>query len=64
VVDHWEALNSDRPYRKAIPRDQVLDYIRENSGVIYDPVIADTFLTLICNQEENTQQLAESLDRD
>ncbi len=47
IVDHWEALNSDRPYRKAVPRDQVLSHIRDNSGIIYDPAIADKFLDLM-----------------
>jgi hypothetical protein len=64
VVDHWEALNSDRPYRKAVPRDQVLSYIRDNSGVIYDPAIADTFLNLMDNQEVSLAPLADTLERD
>jgi hypothetical protein len=64
VVDHWEALNSDRPYRKAVPREQVLSYIRDNSGVIYDPVVADTFVSLMNTQEFCALPLAETLERD
>jgi len=63
VVDHWEALNSDRPYRKAVPRDQVLCYIRDNSGVIYDPVVADTFVSLMNTQEFCALPLADILER-
>ena len=47
VVDIWDALLSDRPYRKAWSRDKVIDYIKEVSGTILDPKIVDTFLTLI-----------------
>lgn len=50
IVDVWDALRSDRPYRKAIPRDQVIDYISENSNILFDPKLVDLFLKFV---EEN-----------
>ena len=47
VVDQWDALTSDRPYRKAWRREKVIAYLQENSGKIYDPKIVDVFLTMI-----------------
>ena len=47
VVDQWDALTSDRPYRKAWTREAVIAYFRENAGKIYDPEIVDVFLTII-----------------
>src|SRR5215208_671619 len=47
VVDQWDALTSDRPYRKAWTRDSVMAYFRENAGKIYDSEIVDVFLTLV-----------------
>jgi putative nucleotidyltransferase with HDIG domain len=47
VVDQWDALTSDRPYRKAWTREAVIAYIRENAGKIYDPQIVNVFLTII-----------------
>lgn len=47
VVDHWDALTSDRPYRQAWPKDRVLGYIREQSRKIFDPEIVPVFLKLI-----------------
>jgi len=47
VVDQWDALTSDRPYRRAWTREKVIAYLRENSGKIYDPVIVDVFLSII-----------------
>jgi PAS domain S-box-containing protein len=44
VVDVWDALSSDRPYRKAWPRQQVLEYIRYETGKYFDPRIAAEFL--------------------
>jgi HD-GYP domain-containing protein (c-di-GMP phosphodiesterase class II) len=39
VVDVWDALTSDRPYRAAWPEEKVLDYIRSLSGTHFDPQV-------------------------
>ncbi|HSB00466.1 MAG TPA: HD domain-containing phosphohydrolase, partial [Anaerolineales bacterium] len=46
VVDVWDALGSDRPYRKAWPEEKTLKYIREESGRHFDPQVVDAFLRL------------------
>lgn len=47
VVDVWDALSSDRPYRKRIPADEVYAYLQEESGRLFDAYIVDNFLPLI-----------------
>ena len=47
IVDQWDALRSDRPYRKAWPVEKVLAYIHDNVGVVYDPNLVEVFLTLV-----------------
>lgn len=47
VVDVWDALNSDRPYRKAWPRDKIIRYLQEQSGLHFDPKVANVFLNQI-----------------
>ncbi len=47
VVDVWDALTSDRPYRKAWTSKKALDYIREQSNTQFDPKVVDVFLSLI-----------------
>ena len=54
VVDIWDALLTDRPYRKAWPRDKVLEYIKEVSGTTLDPKIVDAFMYLISEGEDET----------
>jgi HD-GYP domain-containing protein (c-di-GMP phosphodiesterase class II) len=45
VVDVWDALRSDRPYRKALPFQQVVKLIMEYSGTHFDPYVVDVFLS-------------------
>jgi HD-GYP domain-containing protein (c-di-GMP phosphodiesterase class II) len=47
IVDQWDALSSDRPYRKGWKRDAIIAYFKENTGKIYDPQIVDIFLSII-----------------
>lgn len=47
VVDVWDALISDRPYRKAWTQKKALDYIQEQSGKHFDPQVVSAFLSLL-----------------
>ena len=44
VVDEWDAITSDRPYRMAWAQEKAVEYIRENSGTHFDPAIVEVFL--------------------
>ena len=46
VVDVWDALSSHRPYREPMDRKEIRQYIRDQSGVHFDPQIVDVFLKL------------------
>jgi HD-GYP domain-containing protein (c-di-GMP phosphodiesterase class II) len=47
LVDVWDALRSDRPYRKAWTREATIEYIRAQSGSHFDPRVVDCFLEII-----------------
>lgn len=47
VVDVFDALTSDRPYRSAWPRESALDYLTSQSGVQFDPLMAEIFVGLV-----------------
>jgi len=47
VADIYDAVTSDRPYRKAWSRQQALDYIREQSGSHLDPEVVQAFLRMM-----------------
>jgi putative nucleotidyltransferase with HDIG domain len=47
VVDVWDALRTDRPYRPAWSEEKVLTHIREQSGRHFDPQVVEAFLKMI-----------------
>jgi response regulator RpfG family c-di-GMP phosphodiesterase len=47
VVDVWDALCSDRPYRRAWPREKALEYLTENSGTHFDPAVVTAFKRML-----------------
>lgn len=47
VLDVWDALMSDRPYRRAMSREEALTVIREQRGSQFDPHVVDAFLNFI-----------------
>lgn len=56
VVDVWDALRSDRPYRPSWPQEKVLDYIRSESGTHFDPQAVALFLQLISREAHDSDQ--------
>jgi len=46
VIDVYEALTCDRPYRKAWSKEKAIEYIRDNAGTPFDPEIALRFMEL------------------
>lgn len=47
VVDVWDALRSDRPYRKAWTDDEALEYMSREQGKHFDPRVLDHFFQII-----------------
>jgi HD-GYP domain-containing protein (c-di-GMP phosphodiesterase class II) len=47
VVDVWDALRSERPYRNAWPEDKTRQYMTEQSGKHFDPRVLSVFMKLL-----------------
>jgi PAS domain S-box-containing protein len=47
VVDVWDALSSDRPYRKGMHIKDVVEYLQKEAGRLFDPEIVSKFIPLI-----------------
>ena len=52
VVDVWDALSSDRPYRKKMPQKDVIEYLRKEAGRLFDPGIVEIFVPLITSSQK------------
>ncbi len=46
VLDAWDAMTSDRPYRKALGREIAVGELKKGSGTQFDPKVVETFLRL------------------
>lgn len=53
VVDVYDALTSDRPYRKAWSKDDALRYIHEQAGKHFDPRVTEVFLKTMDDGREH-----------
>lgn len=47
VVDVYDALCSDRPYRQAWPEEKAREYIREQAGKLFDPQVVEVFFQFL-----------------
>ncbi len=47
VVDVYDALTSDRPYRQAWSREQALEHIQSSAGTHFDPAVVTGFVHLL-----------------
>lgn len=47
VVDVYDALTSDRPYRKSWTTARALEYIREGRRTLFEPAVVDSFISML-----------------
>ncbi|MCJ7771686.1 MAG: phosphohydrolase, partial [Desulfobacterales bacterium] len=53
IVDVWDALRSDRPYRKAWTDEAAMNEIKRGKGSHFDPVVWQTFFDVINLDKRN-----------
>jgi PAS domain S-box-containing protein/putative nucleotidyltransferase with HDIG domain len=47
IVDVWDALGSDRPYRPAWPKEKIFQYLNDQTGKDFDPKVTEIFVKLL-----------------
>jgi diguanylate cyclase (GGDEF)-like protein/putative nucleotidyltransferase with HDIG domain len=60
LVDNYDALRSDRPYKTGMSRDEALDYIKSNSGTFFDPNLVEIFLSVVGDLEKEAAKIKTS----
>jgi len=56
VADAFDAMNSDRIYRKALPIEKIIQELKDGSGKQFDPEIVKIMLDLIENKSFNNME--------
>ena len=51
IIDVWDALSADRPYRRAWEPQRIWEYIRAESGRLFDPRVVDLFCEMLKDLE-------------
>ena len=52
LVDAYDAMTSDRPYRRGLPRERAMQIIRENLGTQFDPDLGERFLNMLAESAQ------------
>ena len=63
VVDFFDALTMDRPYRKAVPNDEVVEMIHEETGTSFDPTVVEVFVDVRSELEEIQGEYVKEVQR-
>ncbi|HLO32196.1 MAG TPA: HD domain-containing phosphohydrolase [Anaerolineales bacterium] len=58
IIDVWDALRSNRPYRKAWPVKKTIAYIQKQAGIAFDPQIVKSFVDAIPSILEKNELLS------
>lgn len=64
VIDVWDALVNDRPYRKAWSPEDAIAYIKKSSGTLFDPKVVEVFSANIDQLREQYPEIDEKLQVD
>jgi HD-GYP domain-containing protein (c-di-GMP phosphodiesterase class II) len=56
VIDVWDALTSERPYRQAWTHQRTRQYLQTHAGTLFDPRIVVTFLEFLEHPKKQNYQ--------
>ena len=58
VCDAWDAMVTDRPYRRAMPREDALAELERCAGTQFDPVVVEAFRAVLATPRRHFKALA------
>lgn len=57
VADAYDAMTTDRPYRRAMPKEEALRQVKEGAGTQFDPEVAEVFVELLGEREMDDRKI-------
>ncbi|MBM3710721.1 MAG: HD domain-containing protein, partial [Actinobacteria bacterium] len=61
IVDAYDAMTNDRPYRKAYNKDYAIKELLKNAGKQFDPVLVEKFINIITKENINSSNNKEKV---
>jgi len=58
IIDVWDALSHDRIYKKAWPRDVIIEHLREESGKHFDPEVVTDFINMLEEEAAEAKEIS------
>jgi putative nucleotidyltransferase with HDIG domain len=62
IVDVWDALRSDRPYRKGWPEEKVFDHLRSLAGTHFEPELVELFFNVMAEHRDRRGTAADNVE--
>jgi putative nucleotidyltransferase with HDIG domain len=56
VIDYWDALRSERPYKDQLSIQESANLLKENSGTYFDPMVVERFFELYPHFEDGVDE--------
>lgn len=64
VTDAFDAMTSDRPYRKALPFEHAVEELKRNAGTQFDPEVVEAFLRIVETERHDHEHRTEKKEVD
>ena len=55
IVDAYDVMTHDRPYRVAVSRDEAINELRQCAGTQFDPQLVDLFVQVVAEKQAEKQ---------
>lgn len=62
VADSFDAMTADRPYKRALAREDAIGQLKNKAGIQFDPEVVETFLKVLDNSTTGEDKFADSRD--
>ena len=56
IIDAYDAMTSDRPYRKAMSKEKAIEELKKGAGTQFDPKVVEAFIKVLSREEKKKDE--------